>query len=79
MTSEDRQEMISNMVESLASRLGTEGGTSREWVRLIKALSVLGELERAKKTWAEAVNIFNDSPTDLTIINDIATEIGLSQ
>jgi len=79
MASEDRQEMISNMVESLASRLETEGGTSREWVRLIKALSVLGELERAKKTWAEAVNIFNGSPTDLTIINDIATEIGLPQ
>ena len=71
--------MISNMVESLASRLETEGGTSREWVRLIKALSVLGELERAKKTWAEALNIFNASPTDLTIINDIATEIGLPQ
>ena len=79
MTSEDRQEMISNMVESLASRLETEGGTSREWARLIKALSVLGDSKRAEKTWAEAVNIFNDSPTDLTIINDIATEIGLSQ
>ena len=79
MASEDRQEMISNMVESLASRLETEGGTSKEWARLIKALSVLGDLERAKKTWAEAVNIFNDSSTDLTFINDIATEIGLFQ
>jgi cytochrome c-type biogenesis protein CcmH len=79
MASEERQVMISNMVEGLASRLKTEGGTSEEWARLIKALSVLGDLERAKKTWAEAVNIYNNSPTDLTVINNIATEIGFSR
>ena len=43
MTADERQEMISNMVEGLASRLASEGGTSDEWARLIKALSVLGD------------------------------------
>ena len=77
MTADERQEMISNMVEGLASRLASEGGTSDEWARLIKALSVLGESDRAKKIWAEALNIYNNSPADLRVINDTAKEIGI--
>ena len=79
MTADERQEMISNMVEGLASRLASEGGTSDEWARLIKALSVLGESDRAKKIWAEALNIYNNSQADLRVINDIAKEIGISR
>ena len=79
MTSEERQEIISNMVEGLANRLASEGGTSEEWARLIKALSVLGDSGRAKKIWAEALVIYNNSPADLRVINDIAKEIGISR
>ena len=79
MTSDERREMISNMVESLANRLASQGGTSDEWARLIKALSVLGDSDRAKKIWAEASNIYNNSPADLNIINNIAKEIGISR
>ena len=79
MTADERQEMISNMVEGLANRLASEGGTSDEWARLIKALSVLGDSDRAKKIWAEALNIYNNSPADLRVINDIAKEIGISR
>ena len=79
MTADERREMISNMVESLANRLASQGGTSDEWARLIKALSVLGDLDRAKKIWAEASNIYNNSPVDLNVINNIANEIGISR
>ena len=79
MTADERQEMISNMVEGLASRLASEGGTSDEWARLIKALSVLGDSDRAQKIWAEAINIYNNSPADLRVINNIAREIGISR
>ena len=79
MTADERQEMISNMVEGLASRLASEGGTSDEWARLIKALSVLGDSGRAQKIWAEAINIYNNSPADLRVINNIAKEIGISK
>ena len=79
MTADERQEMISNMVEGLANRLASEGGTSDEWARLIKALSVLGDSDRAKKIWAEALNIYNNSPADLRVINNIAKEIGISR
>jgi cytochrome c-type biogenesis protein CcmH len=71
--------MISNMVEGLANRLASEGGTSEEWARLIKALSVLGDSGRAKKIWAEALVIYNNSPADLKVINDIAEEIDISR
>ena len=79
MTADERQQMISNMVEGLANRLASEGGTSDEWARLIKALLVLGDSDRAKKIWAEALNIYNNSPADLRVINDIAKEIGISR
>ena len=79
MTSEKRQEMISNMVEGLANRLASEGGTSEEWARLIKALSVLGDSGRAERIWAEALLFYNNSPADLKVINDIAEEIDISR
>ena len=79
MTSDERREMISNMVESLANRLASQGGTSDEWARLIKALAVLGDTDGAKKIWAEASNIYNNSPADLNVINNIANEIGISR
>ena len=79
MTVDERREMISNMVEGLANRLESEGGTSDEWARLIKALSVLGDSNRAKKIWAETLNIYNNSPADLRVINNIAKEIGISR
>ena len=79
MTADERREMISNMVESLANRLASQGGTSDEWAKLIKALSVLGNTDRAKKIWAEASNIYKNSPADLNVINNIANEIGISR
>ena len=79
MTSEERQDMISGMVEGLANRLESEGGTSEEWARLIRALSVLGEIKRAQKVWLESQKIFSSSPNDLKIINNTATEVGISE
>ena len=63
----------------MANRLASEGGTSDEWARLIKALSVLGESDRAKNIWADAVNIYSNSPADLIVINNVAKDIGISR
>lgn len=54
MTPEERQQMIRGMVDGLAERLATEGGSPDEWARLIGALGVLGDLERARAIWQEA-------------------------
>lgn len=54
MSAADRQEMIKGMVGQLESRLSTEGGPVEEWVKLINALGVLGEADRAKTAAAQA-------------------------
>ena len=54
MTTEERQEMIGNMVAQLSERLATEGGSAQEWAQLIGALGVLGDTDRARAVWGEA-------------------------
>jgi cytochrome c-type biogenesis protein CcmH len=48
MSPEARQDMIKTMVAGLESRLSTEGGPLEDWLKLINALGVLGEADRAK-------------------------------
>jgi cytochrome c-type biogenesis protein CcmH len=54
MTPEARQEMIKGMVGQLESRLSTEGGPIADWLKLINALGVLGEADRAKTAAEQA-------------------------
>lgn len=79
MSPEDRQEMIRGMVEGLAERLATSGGTGAEWAQLIAALGVLGEAERAKAIFAEAEDVFAGSPDDLTLVTDAARKAGIAE
>ena len=72
MSDEDRQEMIRGMVEGLADRLATDGGTSEEWARLIRALGVLGDTERARAIAQEAQTVFAGQDAALQAINDAA-------
>ena len=50
MSDQERMEMIQGMVTSLSNRLATEGGSVNEWARLIRALGVLGETTRDRKS-----------------------------
>lgn len=68
MTDEERQEMVRGMVEGLAERLASDGGPPEDWARLIGALSVLGETERARAVADEAVQVFADNSDALGII-----------
>ena len=77
MTPEDRQAMIRSMVEGLMTRLATEGGSAAEWARLIRALGVLGDTERAKAIHAEALGRFAGRAADLAEIAAAASEAGL--
>lgn len=77
MSDADRQEMIRGMVTQLNDRLATEGGTADEWARLIGALSVLGETDRARAIWTEAQDIFADRSEDLTTIRIAAERAGI--
>lgn len=64
----ERKQMIQGMVERLADRLATEGGSPQEWGRLLNALGVLGDRERAAAIWSEAQQIFATAPEALAIV-----------
>jgi cytochrome c-type biogenesis protein CcmH len=79
MTDGERQEMIRGMVEGLAARLASDGGTAEEWARLITALGVLGDTERAGTILAEARGVFAGDTASLDQIEAAAARAGLSQ
>jgi len=76
MTPEERQAMIGNMVEGLASRLANQGGTPEEWARLINALSTLGQTDRARGIFAEARMVFADQSEALALIEAAGRQQG---
>ena len=77
MDEADRADMIRGMVEGLSERLAAEGGTSSEWARLIRALTVLGETERAQSILEEAKATFAQDQSGLDEILEAAKEVGL--
>ena len=70
MSAEDRAEMIRGMVNGLSERLATDGGPPPDWARLITALGVLGETDRAHAIAAEAREVFADDAGALAVIAD---------
>lgn len=79
MTPEERQDMIRGMVNQLSDRLASDGGTPQEWARLITALGVLGETERATAIRDEAATKFTNDPAALDLITSAAQQAGISQ
>lgn len=78
MTPEERQDMIRTMVQGLSDRLASQGGTPEEWARLINALGVLGEGDRAAAIWDEARQSFADRPEALATIRAAAERAGVA-
>lgn len=79
LTPEERQEMIQGMVDQLSDRLATEGGSPEEWARLIAALGVLGQAQRAIDIRDEAMTVFADDAAALQIIDAAALQAGIVQ
>ncbi len=78
MSAEERDAMVRSMVDRLSGRLADEGGTPQEWARLIGALGVLGETERASEAWNTAQDTFADAPDALAIIRGAAQNAGIT-
>lgn len=79
MSEEDRRAMIQGMVDGLAERLATEGGPPEEWARLISALGVLGDNDRAGAILDEARTVFGENENALAMINAAAASAGLGE
>ncbi|MGL5115614.1 MAG: c-type cytochrome biogenesis protein CcmI [Beijerinckiaceae bacterium] len=67
-----RSDAIRSMVEGLAERLAAQGGPATDWARLIRALTVLGEKERATAILGEARQKFADDAEGLRAIEEAA-------
>jgi len=77
MSPQDRQAMIRNMVSGLEERLHAQGGSAEEWARLIKAQSVLGDTEKARETYTEALATFAKDPDGQETVRQAAKAAGL--
>lgn len=79
MTAQERQDMVRGMVDQLSERLATEGGSPAEWARLVGALNVLGETDRARAIYDEALGVFAANPEALALIRATGTKAGFDQ
>lgn len=66
----EQQAMIETMVEGLADRLATEGGTPQDWAQLITAYGVLGRSNAAQIVHDDALTVFADFPEALQMVDD---------
>ena len=78
MSAEDRQQMIENMVSQLADRLNEQGGSSDEWVRLIRAEAVLNRPDMAAKSVAKAMEALQSDIEGLEKVKAAAQSLGVS-
>lgn len=77
MTPQERQEMIRGMVDRLMDRLANQGGTPDEWARLIGALGVLGDTDRAQAIYDEAMQKFGANAAAAESLRAAARQAGL--
>jgi cytochrome c-type biogenesis protein CcmH len=69
--SPEQRKMIEGMVSGLAERLATKGGGPGEWVRLIRAYSVLQETDKAREALASARKALGPNPDIDAIAQDL--------
>lgn len=77
LSPEERDRMVRGMVDGLMARLANSGGTAPEWARLLRALGVLQDQERAAAIYAEARERFAGREADLAQIEAAARDAGV--
>lgn len=77
MTPEERQQMIAGMVRQLEDRLTTTGGTGAEWGRLVGALTVTGQTDKARAMLDRGRAALQGDAAELAALNDAAAGAGL--
>jgi cytochrome c-type biogenesis protein CcmH len=77
MNPADRQAMIEQMVQRLATRLDQDGSDLGGWLKLVKAYSVLDRKDDALKALARAKSQFTGNAQALQQLDQLAAELGL--
>lgn len=58
----ETMEMINEMVSNLSRKLEIAGGTSEDWIKLVRSYLVLGKKDQALETLKKAIGHFYDQP-----------------
>jgi cytochrome c-type biogenesis protein CcmH len=72
-----RQAMVEQMVQHLATRLDQGGGSITDWLRLVRAYTVLERRDDAVKALDRAKTEFSGDTQALEELDRLATELGL--
>jgi cytochrome c-type biogenesis protein CcmH len=74
---EAQRPMIEGMVNRLATRLASNGGSVDEWTRLIRAYAVLHEVDKAKVALADARKALAPDANAVASLDALARDLGL--
>jgi len=77
MDPQQRQQMISGMVEGLAEKLKEDGSDFEGWMRLVRAYTVLGEREKARGAATDARRAAGGDNDKLRRLDALIKELGL--
>ncbi len=77
MTPEQQRAMVERMVQGLAARLEQNGGDLADWLKLVRAYSVLDRKDDAVKALARAKSQFSGDGQALQELDQLAAELGL--
>lgn len=78
MAEADRQAMIRGMVDGLAAKLEDNPMDFQGWTRLIRARTVMGDMEQAQAELDKALELFARAPVPKAELRRLAGELGLS-
>ena len=77
MNQSDRSAMIKQMVEGLAERLRSDGGSVEEWKRLVQSYTVLGDKAAAATAIADARKALAQDSQAIASLDEMARKLGL--
>ncbi len=77
LSEDDRQAFIESMVSGLSERLDADGGTVDEWIRLVRAYTVMGRADDARSAVRRARAAHAEDEAALTRLDDAAQSLGV--
>lgn len=78
MSAEDRQAMVTNMVEGLANRLETSPRDPDGWIMLMRSRMAMNDAEKARAALEKAKSVFADEPETQQRIVQAAQAMGIA-
>lgn len=77
LSPQERQQMITGMVEGLATRLKNDGSDIEGWLRLVRAYTVLGERDKARAAASDARRALQADAEKIRRLDELVKNLGL--